>query len=170
MRVVLDLQTPEKDTDPFKKDMSNFEAKTNLGNKSIPLSSRVPSASSSLSMDLNPLSARASSPSPSAGSRVPSSSSKNAYSTSHPSSKSIADMVSEMQRVTTMNRISVKFSEASGPTNPTLFCEKGPIRFEMEISIVTSNSHQHVIRMKRVSGDQFAYKNLCNRILPQLKL
>jgi hypothetical protein len=65
---------------------------------------------------------------------------------------------------------------SAGPTPTVLFCEKGPIRFEMEVTHVPAAAagapagEQHVVRMKRVSGDSWAYKNLCNRIIPQLRL
>ena len=134
-------------------------------NTKMPLSARtVTMPSNDSSSDVALKSARAS---PSGSSSVVA---KTVYSVSHPTSKSIADIVSEMQRVTTMNRIAVKFNNESESSTPILYCEKGPIRFEMEITSVTNNLHQRVVRMKRILGDQYAYKNLCNRILPQLKL
>ena len=84
--------------------------------------------------------------------------------------------MTEVKRVINMNRIQCQFDglgfgahAATAATPTVLCCEKGPIRFEMEV-IGIPNSNDHVVRMKRVSGDSWAYKNLCNRIIPQLRL
>ena len=93
--------------------------------------------------------------------------------------------MTEVKRVINMNRIQCQFDSlwsphgaAAGAPAPTvLFCEKGPIRFEMEVTLVPGGvgvggvgGEQRVVRMKRVSGDSWAYKNLCNRIIPQLRM
>jgi hypothetical protein len=105
---------------------------------------------------------------------------RTAFNVSHPSPKPVSDIMTEVKRVINMNRIQCQFDSLwsphgpSGPTPTVLFCEKGPIRFEMEVSHVAATapgaSDQHVVRMKRVSGDSWAYKNLCNRIIPQLRM
>ncbi len=109
---------------------------------------------------------------------------RTAFNVSHPSPKAVADIMAEVKRVINMNRIQCQFDSlwsphgglSAGPTPTVLFCEKGPIRFEMEVTHVPAAAagapagEQHVVRMKRVSGDSWAYKNLCNRIIPQLRL
>ena len=115
---------------------------------------------------------------------------RTAFNISHPSPKSVADIMTEVKRVINMNRIQCQFDSlwsphgaAAGAPPPTvLFCEKGPIRFEMEVTLVpgggvggvggagAGGGEQRVVRMKRVSGDSWAYKNLCNRIIPQLRM
>jgi hypothetical protein len=52
----------------------------------------------------------------------------------------------------------------------TLECEKGSTRFEMTIAPLPHMSGMHIIRVKRISGDAWLYKELCNRVLPQLVL
>jgi hypothetical protein len=110
---------------------------------------------------------------------------RTAFNVSHASGKSVAEIMTEVKRVINMNRIQCQFDSlwsplggpANQPTPTVLFCEKGPIRFEMEVTSVPAapggsvpSSELHVVRMKRVSGDSWAYKNLCNRIIPQLRL
>ncbi len=102
---------------------------------------------------------------------------RTAFNVSHPSHKNVADVMAEVKRVINMNRIQCQFDSlfaagagaGAAPAPTVLSCEKGPIRFEMEVTSVP-NSTEHVVRMKRVSGDSWAYKNLCNRIIPQLRL
>jgi hypothetical protein len=111
---------------------------------------------------------------------------RTSFNVSHPSPKAVADIMAEVKRVINMNRIQCQFDSlwsphgglSAGPAPTVLFCEKGPIRFEMEVTHVpaaagaapSAAGDQHVVRMKRVSGDSWAYKNLCNRIIPQLRL
>ena len=108
---------------------------------------------------------------------------RTAFNVSHPSPKTVAEIMTEVKRVINMNRIQCQFDSlwsphgaSNGPTPTVLFCEKGPIRFEMEVTHVPNAAappgaaEQHVVRMKRVSGDSWAYKNLCNRIIPQLRM
>lgn len=108
---------------------------------------------------------------------------RSAFNVSHATAKPAAEVMAEVKRVITMNRIQCQFDGlgfagvgvgasggGSGSSVPTvLSCEKGPIRFEMEV-VGGGAAGERLVRMKRVAGDSWAYKNLCNRIIPQLRL
>jgi hypothetical protein len=90
---------------------------------------------------------------------------RGAFNVSATSSRAPESIMQEMQRVINLNKVNAKNVSAF-----CVKCEKAPIRFEMEICSIPNLNGMHVVRMKRITGDTWKYKEMCNRILPMLKL
>lgn len=90
---------------------------------------------------------------------------RGAFNVSATSSRPPDAIMAEMLRVVQLNKVSSKPVSAF-----CIKCEKAPVRFEMEICAIPNLNGMHVVRMKRISGDTWKYKEMCNRILPMLKL
>jgi hypothetical protein len=49
-------------------------------------------------------------------------------------------------------------------------CQRLSVRFEMEISNLDNLDSMHVVRFRRVAGELSSYKELCARVLAEMKM
>lgn len=90
---------------------------------------------------------------------------RGAFNVSCTSSKAPKQIVQEMQRALTLQRVA--FRQAS----PFLVkCQKQSLRFEMEVAQLDHVESTYIVRFRRVSGELAAYKELCSKILADMKI
>lgn len=94
---------------------------------------------------------------------------RGAFNVSCASSRPPRQIMQEIHRALTLQRVS--FKQATGFS---VKCQKQSVRFEMEISHLENQqgmeSAVYVVRFKRILGDLFQYKDLCGKILSEMKL
>jgi hypothetical protein len=71
----------------------------------------------------------------------------------------------EIQRALTIQRVAFKQVSAYKTT-----CQKQAVRFEMEVSHLDHLESIYVVRFRRVAGEAAQYKDLCSKILAEMKV
>jgi len=90
---------------------------------------------------------------------------RGAFNVSCTSSKAPKQILQEIQRALTQQRVSYK------QANPFLVkCQKQHLRFEVEISNLDHLESVYVVRFRRVAGDLVPYKELSSKILAEMKI
>lgn len=90
---------------------------------------------------------------------------RGAFNVSCTSSKAPKELVQEMYRSLQMNNVTFKQG------SPYLVrCQRLSVRFEMEISNLDNLDSMHVVRFRRVAGELSSYKELCARVLAEMKM
>eukprot|EP00811_Abedinium_folium_P009440 NODE_18727_length_879_cov_5.545213.p2 GENE.NODE_18727_length_879_cov_5.545213~~NODE_18727_length_879_cov_5.545213.p2 ORF type:complete len:95 (-),score=18.52 NODE_18727_length_879_cov_5.545213:229-513(-) len=88
-----------------------------------------------------------------------------AFNVSCTSSKTPKQILQEIQRSLTLQRISYK------QASPFLVkCQRQSLRFEMEISHLDHLESIYVVRFRRAAGELASYKELCSRVLAEMKI
>eukprot|EP00933_Yihiella_yeosuensis_P071581 TRINITY_DN7978_c0_g5_i1.p1 TRINITY_DN7978_c0_g5~~TRINITY_DN7978_c0_g5_i1.p1 ORF type:complete len:825 (+),score=159.10 TRINITY_DN7978_c0_g5_i1:186-2660(+) len=90
---------------------------------------------------------------------------RGAFNVSCTSSKSPKQIMQEITRSLTMQRVA--FKQATGFL---VRCQKQSLRFEMEISHLDHLESIYVVRFRRAAGELASYKELCSRILAEMKI
>jgi len=90
---------------------------------------------------------------------------RGAFNVSCTSSKPPKHIMQEMQRALTLHRIAHKQT-----TSFLVKCQKQGLRFEMEISYLDHLESIYVVRFRRAAGELAAYKELCSKILAEMKI
>jgi serine/threonine protein kinase len=90
---------------------------------------------------------------------------RGAFNVSCTSSKAPKQILQEIQRALTLQRVSYK--QAS---NFLVKCQRQNLRFEMEISHLDHLESIYVVRFRRVAGELVSYKELCSKILAEMKI
>jgi len=49
-------------------------------------------------------------------------------------------------------------------------CQRQSVRFEMEISHLDHLDSVYVVRFRRIAGELVAYKEMCSRVLAEMKI
>ena len=74
-------------------------------------------------------------------------------------------LLSELRRVLALNNVSFSSSNSS-----TLNCQVGPLKFNMVLKRWKRNSGEYVVQFGHVLGEKWIYKELCKRLLDQMKM
>lgn len=90
---------------------------------------------------------------------------RGAFNVSCTSSKPPKHIMQEMHRALTLHRIAYKQT-----TSFLVKCQKQGLRFEMEISHLDHLESIYVVRFRRAAGELAAYKELCSKILAEMKI
>mmetsp|Transcript_89718 Transcript_89718/g.155277 ORF Transcript_89718/g.155277 Transcript_89718/m.155277 type:complete len:869 (-) Transcript_89718:114-2720(-) len=90
---------------------------------------------------------------------------RGAFNVSCTSSKAPKQILQEMQRALTLQRVSYKQASAF-----LVKCQRQNLRFEMEISHLDHLESIYVVRFRRVAGELVSYKELCSKILAEMKI
>jgi hypothetical protein len=90
---------------------------------------------------------------------------RGAFNVSCTSSKAPRQIMQEMHRALNLQRIAYKQTSAF-----LVKCQKQGLRFEMEISHLDQLESIYVVRFRRVAGELPAYKELCSKILAEMKM
>lgn len=90
---------------------------------------------------------------------------RGAFNVSCTSSKAPKQILHEIQRSLTLQRVSYKQASAF-----LVKCQKQSLRFEMEISHLDHLESIYVVRFRRVAGELVAYKELCSKVLAEMKI
>lgn len=81
------------------------------------------------------------------------------------SSKQPKQIMQEIHRSLTIQRVAYKQANAF-----LVKCQRQSLRFEMEISHLDHLESIFVVRFRRVTGDPSNYKDLCSKILADMKI
>jgi hypothetical protein len=49
-------------------------------------------------------------------------------------------------------------------------CERGGVGFDLEVASIDASQSKFVVRMQQSAGDKWQFKQLCNRVLPTVRL
>lgn len=90
---------------------------------------------------------------------------KGSFNVSCTSSKAPKQIMQEIQKALTMQRVAFKQATAF-----LVRCQKQSLRFEMEISHLDHLESIYVVRFRRAAGELATYKELCSRILAEMKI
>jgi len=90
---------------------------------------------------------------------------RGAFNVSCTSSKAPKQILQEIQRALTLQRVSYKQA-----TGFLVKCQRQSLRFEMEISHLDHLESIYVVRFRRVAGELVSYKELCSKILAEMKI
>jgi len=90
---------------------------------------------------------------------------RGAFNVSCTSSKAPKQILQEIQRALTLQRVSYKQA-----TGFLVKCQRQNLRFEMEISHLDHLESIYVVRFRRVAGELVSYKELCSKILAEMKI
>lgn len=90
---------------------------------------------------------------------------RGAFNVSCTSSKAPKQILQEIQRALTLQRVSYKQASAF-----LVKCQKQSLRFEMEISHLDHLESIYVVRFRRVAGELVPYKELCSKVLAEMKI
>ncbi|CAE8664307.1 unnamed protein product, partial [Polarella glacialis] len=90
---------------------------------------------------------------------------KGSFNVSCTSSKAPKQIMQEIARALTMQRVA--FKQATGFL---VRCQKQSLRFEMEISHLDHLESIYVVRFRRAAGELATYKELCSRVLGEMKI
>lgn len=90
---------------------------------------------------------------------------RGAFNVSCTSSKAPKQILQEIQRALTLQRVSYKQA-----TGFLVKCQRQNLRFEMEISHLDHLESIYVVRFRRVAGELVAYKELCSKVLAEMKI
>lgn len=84
---------------------------------------------------------------------------------SHTSTKRPADLMTETLRVFDFNQVGYS------PQSPfVMSCERGGVEFDAEVASIDATQSRFVLRLQYIRGDAWLYKELCQRVLPALRL
>lgn len=97
--------------------------------------------------------------------RASSVSPEGAFNVSCTSSKAPKQIMQEIHRALTIQRVAYKQSSAF-----LVRCQRQGLRFEMEISHLDHLESIYVVRFRRVAGDLVGYKDLCSKVLAEMKI
>lgn len=90
---------------------------------------------------------------------------RGAFNVSCTSSKAPNQIVQEIQRALGLQRVA--FKQAS----PFLVkCQKHGLRFEMEVAHLDHLESIYVVRFRRVAGELAAYRELCSKVVADMKI
>lgn len=81
------------------------------------------------------------------------------------SSRSPRLIMQELQRVLGAQRIASKLASAM-----TLRCQTHTLKFDVEVSPLDRLGSIHAVRSRRTGGEAWQYKDVCNRLLAELRL
>lgn len=88
-----------------------------------------------------------------------------AHNMTHASSRAPAELMAEALRVLRAAEV------AAEPHAPFLArCERHGASFEMEVASVDATQTKFVVRLQLIAGDQWHFKQLCNRLLPSVRI
>eukprot|EP00929_Paragymnodinium_shiwhaense_P047984 TRINITY_DN24327_c0_g1_i1.p1 TRINITY_DN24327_c0_g1~~TRINITY_DN24327_c0_g1_i1.p1 ORF type:complete len:855 (-),score=194.10 TRINITY_DN24327_c0_g1_i1:279-2843(-) len=90
---------------------------------------------------------------------------RGSFNVSCTSSKAPKQIMTEIQKSLTMQRVSYK--QAS---QHLVRCQKQALRFEMEISHLDQLGSMYVVRFRRVAGEMAGYKEMCSKVLAEMKI
>mmetsp|Transcript_65315 Transcript_65315/g.121756 ORF Transcript_65315/g.121756 Transcript_65315/m.121756 type:complete len:743 (-) Transcript_65315:107-2335(-) len=90
---------------------------------------------------------------------------RGAFNVSCTSSRSPRVILQEIQRALALNRVASKQASAY-----IVRCQKQSLRFEMEIANLDQLESIHVVRFRRLAGDTALFKDLCGKILADMKI
>lgn len=90
---------------------------------------------------------------------------RGAFNVSCTSSKAPKQIMQEIQRALTLQRVSYKQATAF-----LVKCQRQNMRFEVEISHLDHLESIYVVRFRRVAGEITAHKDLCSKILSEMKI
>jgi len=90
---------------------------------------------------------------------------RGAFNVSCTSSKNPRHIMTEISRALSIHRVAFKQS-----TPHTVKCQRQSVRFEMEISHLENLESIYVLRFRRVAGELQMYKDLCSKLLAEMKL
>lgn len=90
---------------------------------------------------------------------------RGAFNVSCTSSKAPRQILQEIQRALTLHRVTFKPTSAF-----KVSCQKQSVRFEMEISHLDHLESVYVVRFRRVAGELMQYKDLCSKVLAEMKV
>merc|ERR550537_989309 len=90
---------------------------------------------------------------------------RGAFNVSCTSSKAPKQIMQEIHRALTVQRVAFKQSSAF-----VVKCQKQSLRFEMEISHLDHLESIYVVRFRRAAGELSTYKELCSRVLAEMKI
>lgn len=90
---------------------------------------------------------------------------RGAFNVSCTSSKHPRQIMQEIQRALSVHRVSFKQASAY-----CVKCQKQAVRFEMEMSHLDNLESIYVVRFKRVAGELWNYKDMCAKILAEMKV
>jgi len=90
---------------------------------------------------------------------------KGSFNVSCTSSKAPKQIMQEIHKALTMHRVAFKQATAF-----LVRCQKQSLRFEMEISHLDHLESIYVVRFRRAAGELATYKELCSRVLAEMKI
>lgn len=90
---------------------------------------------------------------------------RGAFNVACTSSKAPRQIMQEIHKALTVQRVAFKQANAF-----LVRCQKQSLRFEMEISHLDHLESIHVVRFRRAAGEQTVYKELCSKVLAEMKL
>lgn len=90
---------------------------------------------------------------------------RGAFNVSCTSSKPPKHIMQEMHRALALHRIAYKQTSSF-----LVKCQKQGLRFEMEISHLDHLESIYVVRFRRAAGELATYKELCSKILAEMKI
>lgn len=90
---------------------------------------------------------------------------RGSFNVSCTSSKAPKQIMQEITRALTMQRVAFKQATAF-----LVRCQKQSLRFEMEISHLDHLESIYVVRFRRAAGELATYKELCSRVLAEMKI
>eukprot|EP00440_Ansanella_granifera_P043261 gb/GFBE01046897.1/.p1 GENE.gb/GFBE01046897.1/~~gb/GFBE01046897.1/.p1 ORF type:complete len:826 (+),score=112.13 gb/GFBE01046897.1/:1-2478(+) len=90
---------------------------------------------------------------------------RGSFNVSCTSSKAPKQIMQEISKALTMHRVAFKQATAF-----LVRCQKQSLRFEMEISHLDHLESIYVVRFRRAAGELAAYKELCSRVLAEMKI
>jgi hypothetical protein len=90
---------------------------------------------------------------------------RGAFNVSCTSSKAPKQLMQEMHRSLQSQRVTFKQANAF-----LVKCQRQGLRFEMEISHLDHLGSIYVVRFRRVAGELVPYKELCSKVLAEMKL
>jgi len=90
---------------------------------------------------------------------------RGAFNVSCTSSKAPKQIMQELHRALALHRVTYKQISAF-----LVKCQKQSLRFEMEISHLDHLESIYVVRFRRAAGEMAAYKELCSKVLAEMKI
>mmetsp|Transcript_3308 Transcript_3308/g.7435 ORF Transcript_3308/g.7435 Transcript_3308/m.7435 type:complete len:747 (-) Transcript_3308:133-2373(-) len=90
---------------------------------------------------------------------------RGAFNVSCTSSRTPRVILQEIQRALALNRVASKQASAY-----IVRCQKQSLRFEMEIANLDHLESIHVVRFRRLAGDTALFKELCGKVLADMKI
>jgi hypothetical protein len=90
---------------------------------------------------------------------------RGSFNVSCTSSKAPKQILQEIQRALTLQRVSYKQESAF-----LVKCQRQNLRFEMKISNLDHLESVHVVRFRRVAGELVSYKELCAKIVAEMRI
>lgn len=90
---------------------------------------------------------------------------RGAFNVACTTSKAPKQIMQEIQKALTLQRVAFKQANAF-----LVRCQKQSLRFEMEISHLDHLESIYVVRFRRAAGELTTYKELCSKVLAEMKI